>query len=462
MNNTKNLPVVLVVDDEPAALEAFEAILDGRFEVLTARSGKEALDKIVKEPINLIFLDIKMPDIDGMQVLRKIKEYDGNVPVIMATAVDSTHTAVEAMQLGACDYITKPFDVEEVIAVAQKAIEQDKLRREVTYLRSQREEIGFENIVGKSKKIREIYEIIEKVIENDATVFISGESGTGKELIARAIHFNGSRKQKPFIPINCASIPESLLESELFGHEKGAFTDATSQRLGMFELANEGTLFLDEISGLKLDVQGNLLRALEEKEIRRLGGTKIIRVDVRIISATNIDLKQAVREGKFREDLYYRLNVVPIYLAPLRERKEDIPLLAKHFLERYNQLFRKKVEGLMPLALEYMMQYDWPGNIRELKNVIERLVALSDGGMITPKDLPFDIFIKSSLTRVFPGEGGLKAASRDFQRQYIEAVLERVGGSQVKAAKILGVHRNTLFNKMKELDLENRQSIHKS
>jgi len=454
MNNTKNLPVVLVVDDEPAALEAFEAILDGQFEVLTARSGKEALDKIVKEPINLIFLDIKMPDMDGMQVLRKIKEYDGSLSVIMATAVDSTHTAVEAMRLGACDYITKPFDVEEIIAVARKAIAQERLAKEVIYLRSQREEIGFENIVGKSKKMKEIYGIIEKVVENDATVFISGESGTGKELVARAIHFNGSRKQKPFIPINCASIPENLLESELFGHERGAFTDATNQKLGMFELADEGTLFLDEISGLKLDVQGNLLRALEEKEIRRLGGTKIIRVDVRIISATNIDLKQAVKEGKFREDLYYRLNVVPIYLPALRERKEDITSLVEYFLQKYNQVFRKKIEGLTKEALEYLINYDWPGNVRELKNVIERLVALKDDGIIMPKDLPFDIFIKSSLTRGLPAEGGLKEASRDFQKQYIEAVLERVNGNQVKAAKILGVHRNALFNKMKSLGLK--------
>ena len=462
MDSKKNLPVVLVVDDEPAVLEAFESILEERFKVLTARGGKEALGIIAKEPIDLVFLDIAMPDMDGMQVLRKIKEYDENLCVIMATATDSARKAVEAMQLGAFNYIAKPFDVEEVMTLALKAVEQEKLLREVVYFRRQREEIGFDNIIGKSKKIREIFGIIEKIIKNDATVLICGESGTGKELIARAIHFNSPRKQKPFIPINCASIPESLLESELFGHEKGAFTEATSQRLGMFELANEGTLFLDEISGLKLDVQGNLLRALEEKEIRRLGGAKIIKVDVRIISATNVDLKQAVQEGRFREDLYYRLNVVPIYLASLRERKEDIPLLLEHFLQKYNQFFRKKIEGLTPPALEYLMQYDWPGNIRELKNVIERLVALNDDGVIAPKDLPFDIFIKSSLTREFLSEGGLKEASRDFEKQYIEAVLERVGGSQVKAAKILGVHRNTLFNKMKELGLENRQNIHKA
>jgi len=455
MNNPKKLPVVLVVDDEPAALETFEAILEGKFEVLTARSGKEALDKVSREQIDLVFLDITMPDIDGMVVLRKIKEYDKNLSVIMATATDSARKAVEAMRSGACDYITKPFDVQEVITVAQKAIEQEKLLKEVAYLRSQREEIKFENIVGKSKKIKEICEIIEKVTKNDATILISGESGTGKELIARAIHFNSPRSQKPFIPINCAGIPENLLESELFGHEKGAFTDAASQKLGMFELANEGTLFLDEISGLKVDVQANLLRALEEKEIRRLGGTRIIRVDVRIISATNIDLKQAVQEGKFRKDLYYRLNVVPIYLAPLRERREDVPLLIDHFLQRYNQIFRKKIEGLTKEAVECLMNYNWPGNIRELKNVIERLVALKEEGVVTAKDLPFDIFIKSSIGNSFQAEGGLKEANEDFQRQYIEIILERVGGNKAKAARILGIHRNALFNKMKRLGLKN-------
>jgi two-component system response regulator AtoC len=458
MNNTKNLPIVLVVDDEQMVLETFDSILDGQFKVLTARSGKEALDKIAKETINLVFLDIAMPDINGMEILRKIKEYDENLSVIMATATDSARMAVEAMQLGACDYITKPFDPKEVIAVAEKAIERDRLVREVTYFRSQRKEIGFGNIIGQGKNMKEIYGIIEKVIKNDATILISGESGTGKELIARAIHFSSSKKDKPFIPINCAGIPENLLESELFGYEKGAFTDATNQKLGMMELASEGTLFLDEVSDLRLDMQGKLLRALEEKEIKRVGGTKIIKVDVRIISATNVDLKKAIQEGKFRQDLYYRLNVLPIYLPPLRERKGDIPLLIEHFLKRYNQVFRKKIERLTEQALEYLMNYDWPGNIRELKNVIERLVALKDEGVIAPSDLPFDIFIKSSLIKSFPAEGGFKEARKIFEKQYIEAVLEKAGGNQVRAAKILGIHRNALFNKIKSLGLRKQST----
>lgn len=443
-----------MVDDEAAVLAAFEAILDGQFRVLTAGSGKEALDIISKELINLVFLDIKMPDMDGMQLLRKLKEYDKDLSVIMATATDSARKAVEAMQSGACNYIIKPFEVAEVIAVAHKAIERDNLLKEVIYLRSQREEISFENIVGKSKRIKEIYKIIKKVIAGDATVFISGESGTGKELIARAIHFNSARKQKPFIPVNCAGIPENLLESELFGHEKGAFTDAANQKLGMFELANEGTLFLDEISGLRLDVQGNLLRALEEREIKRLGGTRIIKVDVRIVSATNVDLKQAIQEGKFREDLYYRLNVLPVHLPPLRERREDIPLLVNYFLKRYNATFRKKIEGITNPAMEYLMNYNWPGNIRELKNVVERAVALKDDGIITPGDLPFDIFIKGNIHKGFPAEGRLKEANKDFEKQYIEAVLERVNGNKVKAAQILGIHRNALSNKIKNLGLK--------
>src|SRR4030042_4373100 len=272
MDTKKNLPVALVVDDEPAVLETFQSILEEEFKVLTAGGGKEALEIIAKEPVDLVFLDIALPDMDGMQVLRKIKEYDEDLCVIMATATDSARKAVEAIQSGAFNYISKPFDVGEIMALARKAIEQKKLLREVVYLRRQREEAGFDNIIGKSKKIREIFRIIEKVAENNATILISGESGTGKELVARAIHFNSPRKQKPFIPINCAGIPENLLESELFGHEKGAFTHAVGQKLGMLELANEGTIFLDEISSLKLEMQAKILSALEEKEIRRVGG----------------------------------------------------------------------------------------------------------------------------------------------------------------------------------------------
>ena len=454
MIDTANLPTVLVVDDEPSVLESFHAIFDGRFNVVTARSGNEALKKVARGSINVVFLDIALPDADGLQVLRSIRQCDGNVSVIMATASDSARMAVQALQWGACDYITKPFDAQELISAADKALRQERLTRKILSARAPQETCLFENIIGNGKKMKEIYSVIEKVITNDATVLISGESGTGKELIARAIHYNSGRKQKPFVPINCAGIPSNLLESELFGHERGAYTDATCQKLGMFELAHEGTLFLDEISGLKLEVQANLLRALEEREIRRLGGVRIIKIDVRIIAATNVDLRRAVEEKKFRHDLFYRLNVIPVYLAPLRERKEDIPLLVSHFVGKYNQVFRKNVDGFSADAMKYMTDYDWPGNVRELKNVVERLIALKDGGVIAPQDLPFDIFVKGSVRKSLDQAGALRQASKGFERKYIETVLERVGGNQVKAAKILGIHRNALFNKMKNFGLK--------
>ncbi|MBU1006348.1 MAG: sigma-54 dependent transcriptional regulator [Candidatus Omnitrophica bacterium] len=452
----KNLPVILAVDDESAVLETFKIILDGKFKVLTAANAKEALEKMTEEQVDLVLLDINMPDVDGFEILRRIKEHDVNLSVIMATATDKAKTAVEALQSGANGYITKPFDPNEVIAVIQNEIKRRELLKEVVFFRSQRQSVRFENIIGKSKQIREIYDVIEKILCNDSTVLISGESGTGKELIARAVHFNSLRQDKPFIAINCAGIPDKLLETELFGHEKGAFTDAAFQKIGMFELANEGTLLLDEISDLKVDMQAKLLRVIEEQEIKRVGGTKVIKLDVRIISATNSDLNKAMQEGKFRRDLYYRLNVVPIHIPPLRERREDVILLVEHFLKLYNKSFRKNIKGFTKDAMDSLMNYDWPGNIRELRNVIERMVALSDNdkSVIGRNELPFDIFIQGSLTEPFSPGGSLRNACDDFQKQYIEAVLEKAGGNQVKAAKMLGIHRNALFNKMKGLGLK--------
>ena len=455
MKIARNLPVVLVVDDEQGVLEAFKAILSDKFKVLTADSGKEALNKVKEESVSLVFLDIKMSDMTGIQVLSKIKEYDKDILVIMATAVNDIKTVVKAIQLGAFNYVTKPFDAEEIMVVARKAIEHKKLRKEIIYSRFQQEKAGIGSIIGKSRKMKDVYKMIERVSGNDATTLITGESGTGKELAAHAIHYSSSRQNKPFIALNCASIPENLLESELFGYEKGAFTDAAAQKLGILELADEGTLFLDEISDLRLDMQAKLLRVLEEKEIKRVGGIKIIKIDVRIISATNIDLRQAVREGKFRQDLYYRLNIIPIRLPALRERKEDIPLLAEHFLRKYNQALKKEIDGFSGEALRYLMNYNWPGNVRELKNIIERLAVLKDEGIINPKDLLFDTLVKSDL-KGFLAEGTLKQACNDFERQYIKAVLEEVSGNQSEASKALGIHRNALFNKMKKLGLKNR------
>jgi len=453
----KILPNILVVDDEVNVIESFRQLLEDDYRVSTATSGEEALEKVENENLDLILLDIKMPGMDGIEVLRRIGELKENVDVIMVTAVNTMKTAIEAMKLGAYDYITKPFDVDEVIVSINKALEKRRLTRELSYLRSEvAKPVKFDNIIGASEKIRQVYEIVSEMTKNDATVLISGESGTGKELIARAIHFNGLRKDKPFIPVDCASIPENLLESELFGHEKGAFTDATSQKLGRFELANHGTLFLDEIGNLRMDMQGKILRALQEREIHRVGGIRTIKIDVRIISATNIDLKKAIKEGKFREDLYYRLNVVPIELPPLRERKEDIPVLVRHFLGIFTREFGKEIKDITSVAMEAFMNYGWPGNVRELRNVIERLVALTKEEVISHERLPLDILLSAETGGADIGKEGmlLREAREQFEKHFILGVLEKANWNQTEAAKILGVHRNTLMMKMQNLGIK--------
>jgi len=452
------LPTILAVDDEIGVIESFKLFLEDKYNLLTATSGEEALEKIEKENINLVLLDIIMPGMSGLEVLSRIKEKHDDIDVIMITAIKTIRTAIQAIKLGAYDYITKPFDVDEVSSSIQRVLEKQNLFKEVTYLR---EEVNrpflTEKLIGISEKMRRVYEMVLEVSKTDSTVLISGETGTGKELIARAIHLHSARKDKPFIPVDCASIPENLLESELFGHEKGAFTDATTQKLGRFELANEGTLFLDEIGNLKLDMQSKILRAIEEREIQRVGGTKSIKVDVHIISATNIDLKEAMKQGKFREELYYRLNVIPVLLPSLSERKEDIPFLIDHFLQIYNREFGKNIKGFTKEALDYLVNYKWPGNVRELRNVIERLVALSKEKeeVITHKRLPLDILL-APIERV---EGvaekiSFKTAREQFEREFIIKVLEKTNWNQVKTAKLLGIHRNTLIFKMRNLSIK--------
>ena len=452
------LPTILAVDDEIGVIESFKLFLEDKYNLLTATSGEEALEKIEKENINLVLLDIIMPGMSGLEVLSRIKEKHDDIDVIMITAIKTIRTAIQAIKLGAYDYITKPFDVDEVSSSIQRVLEKHNLFKEVTYLR---EEVNrpflTEKLIGISEKMRRVYEMVLEVSKTDSTVLISGETGTGKELIARAIHLHSARKDKPFIPVDCASIPENLLESELFGHEKGAFTDATTQKLGRFELANEGTLFLDEIGNLKLDMQSKILRAIEEREIQRVGGTKSIKVDVHIISATNIDLKEAMKQGKFREELYYRLNVIPVLLPSLSERKEDIPFLIDHFLQIYNREFGKNIKGFTKEALDYLVNYKWPGNVRELRNVIERLVALSKEKeeVITHKRLPLDILL-APIERV---EGvaekiSFKTAREQFEREFIIKVLEKTNWNQVKTAKLLGIHRNTLIFKMRNLSIK--------
>jgi len=453
---TEVKPTILVVDDEESVIESFKLILEDKYNLITATSGKEALEKFEKENVNLVILDILIPDMNGIEILRKLKEMNPNIDIVIVTAVKTVKTAVESIKLGAYDYITKPFDMEEILSIIDKIMEKQKLVKEITYLRSElKESIMFDTIVGQSAAMKQIYELVIEMGKNDTNVIIYGESGTGKELIARAIHFNGIRKDKPFVAVDCASIPDNLLESELFGHEKGAFTDATSQKIGKFELASGGTLFLDEISNLKLDMQSKILRAIQEKEIQRIGSNKNIKVDVRIICATNIDLKEAVAKNKFREDLYYRINVVPIYLPPLRERKEDIPLLVKHFIQKYNKKLNKDIQGITDQALDLLMNYSWPGNVRELQNLIERLVVLTKEKLITHKHFPLEILLSTAnLQEEDKQQLSLRHVRNEFEKQYILGILAKVNWNQIEASKILNIHRNTLIFKIRKLKLE--------
>lgn len=448
------LPTVLVVDDEESVIDAFDVMLSDDYHVLSAVTGEEALETIKRRHVDLVILDIRLPGIDGMEVLKQIKDLDPQIEIIMVTAIKTVKTAVEAIKLGAYDYILKPFDVDEVKYIIQKIMDKKHLEREVIYLRSEiQKPAGEEILIGQSLKMRKIYDLIDDMAKTDATVIIYGESGTGKELVARSIHFNSPRADKPFVTVDCATIPETLLESELFGHEKGAFSGANQQKLGRFELADGGTVFVDEIGDFKPELQTRLLRVIQEKEIQRVGGRRPIKIDVKIIAATNKDLKQAVAEGKFREDLFYRLNVVPINLPPLRERKEDIPLLIHYFLKRYNEKFNKNITGFTDRALKYMTNYHWPGNIRELQNVIERLVALEKGELITHKSLPFDILVsvQEKIDGSLPETISFKEARREFEKEFLLGVLEKLKWNQSKAAEMLGIHRNTLIIKLKNL-----------
>jgi DNA-binding NtrC family response regulator len=384
-------PTILVVDDDPGLRESFRLILEDEFEVLDVPDGQQALEIVRSCQVDLVLLDIRLPGIDGLEVLERIKGLDEQLDVILVTAVKTVRTAVSAMKLGALDYLTKPFDEDEVLALIRRALEKRALEREVVFLRSElarRED--FHEMVGQSAEMRKLAVLVGQVARTTATVLITGESGTGKELLARAIHRQGPRRERPFVAVNPAAITDTLMESELFGHERGAFTGAYQRKLGRFELAQGGTLFLDEIGSLKPELQAKLLRVLQEREMERVGGTHTVKLDVRIIAATNADLRQAVASQAFREDLYYRLNVVQISMPALRDRREDVGVLADHFVRRYRQQFGKPVTGLAPEALAALAEYSWPGNVRELQNVIERCVALAEGPLIRLSDLPLD------------------------------------------------------------------------
>jgi DNA-binding NtrC family response regulator len=436
-----------VVDDEPGLRESFHLILDEDFEVIDVPDGPSALEVVRSSQVDVVLLDIRLPGMDGIEVLERIKAIDESLEVVLVTAVRTVRTAVAAMKLGAFDYLTKPFEEDELLSLVRRALERRSLEREVVYLRSELERRSAAEIVGQHPEMQRLYRLVAQVARTSTTVLITGESGTGKELIARAIHRQGPRRDKPFVAVNPAAISETLMESELFGHERGAFTGAYQRKLGKFELAQGGTLFLDEIATLKSELQAKLLRVLQEREIERVGSAQTIKIDVRIIAATNADVPAAVAAGTFREDLYYRLNVVHVTVPPLRERVDDIELLVAHFVRRYNLEFGKHIQGLTPEAVAVLRAYAWPGNVRELQNVVERAVVLGEGPLIGVDDLPLELSLGgagSADTDVLP----LNEASDRFERQIVLRTLDRVSGNVSEAARLLGLHRNSLRAKL--------------
>ncbi len=439
---------VLVVDDEPGMREFLEIMLTKEgYEVSIARNGEEAIEKIGKESFDLAIVDIQMPGINGIEVLRNTREKNYNTTIIMITAFASHESAIEAMKLGAYDYITKPFKIDEIKLVIKKSLDKNVLEKENTRLKKELDtKYGFENFIGSSNSIQQIFSLINRVSELNVNVLISGESGTGKELVARAVHYSGSRKDGPFIPVNCGAIPETLIESEFFGHAKGAFTGATRDKKGLFEEANGGTIFLDEIGDLPIHLQVKLLRVLEEKKVRPLGKTESVSIDVRIISATNKNLEQEIMDNKFREDLFYRLNVIKVAMPPLRERKDDIPMLALHFLHKFATEMDKKITGISNEALEELEKYHYPGNIRELENIIARCVALETNEIIKKDSLP-KLNTEGDyidLTDTLNAKDSIDLVLGDVEKQIIENALKSSQGNKSETAKILGITLRSL------------------
>jgi DNA-binding NtrC family response regulator len=443
------MDTLLIIDDEKSLLEVLSMVFKKEgYEVKAAASGAEALEILNSNSVDLVITDIRMPHISGMEILQYVKGNMPEVPVIVITAYGSIQQAVEALKAGALDYIVKPFDVEELKILVARGLERKHLEQENLLLKKDlKEKFRFEDMIGKSRLMQEIYVLIEKVASTDSTVLITGESGTGKEMAARAIHNLSRRRDKPFVTINCAALPESLLESELFGHTKGSFTGAVSDKKGMFEVAHKGTLFLDEIGEMSPWTQVKLLRALQERKIRRVGGTEEIPIDVRVIAATNQDLKKRIEEGKFREDLYYRLNVISFEMPPLRKRVEDIPLLVQHFLQKYCQQMGKKMKRLAPEVMGIFEVYTWPGNIRELENVIERIVAIEDRETITSACLPPEMVgmaRKDEIRVELEPNFNLNDYLDSIAKRYILKALDMSGGRLKKAAPLLGVSYRTL------------------
>ena len=444
---------VLIVDDESSVRESLKIILKDRYQILLAENASQALRLFEQECPQIVLLDVILPEMDGIAVLKQMRQADKAIPIIMLTATRMVKTAVEAMKLGATDYLGKPFDVEELKMVIEKALAAKELEQEVRYLRSEvTRRYSFKNLIGKSRVMQEIYTRIEQIADTRTTALITGESGTGKELVARALHYSSSRKNRPFIAINCAALPETLIESELFGHERGAFTDAQSRKIGQMEMADGGTLFLDEVADLAPSTQAKLLRVLQEKEFTRVGGTRVIRIDMRLITATNKDLSEALKQGQFREDLYYRINVIPIHLPPLRERKEDIPLLINHLLAKKAEEEGQPVKQMSSEALNLMLNHGWPGNVRELQNIIEQVVTLCPNPVIRSEDLPphFRKQVRSLSLKeqTLAGTISFELAVSEFEKDIILEALEKTNYIQTRAAEILGITRRILKYKM--------------
>ncbi len=457
---------ILIVDDEKLLRWSLEQNLQKEgYEVVSADTGARGLEKFREDMPDITLLDIHLPDMSGMDVLKKLKELDRDSIVIMITAYGDIETAVKAIKMGAYDFVEKPFNMDKLNLLLKKSLETVSLRKEITHLKSRLTlQYGFDNIIGESEAMKKVFEMIQKVARSDAsTVLLQGESGTGKDLVARVIHYQSKRAEKPFMEINCTALPESLIESELFGYEKGAFTDAKITKKGLFELADGGSIFLDEIGDMKLNTQAKLLKVLENKTFKRIGGVKDIVVDVRIIAATNKNLDSEVKNGNFREDLYFRLKIVPINLPPLRERGEDILLLARYFITQYNKEFRKNFKGLTRETEKIFLEYYWPGNVRELKNIIERVMILESDEYIKPEHLPVEML---------SGEGALGSNTGDLdfdipnggldielvEKKLIMKALEKTRGNQTKAARLLNLSRDALRYRMQKFGLfENRE-----
>lgn len=455
-----NKPKILIVDDDPGHLTTLNTVIKSwGYTVETADDGISAVRMVKSEQVDLILMDVRMTQMSGIEALEQIKIYNPAIPVIIMTAYSSVSSAVEAIKSGAYDYLMKPLDFEVLKLTIERASEHAGLKAENKMLREHlRTDYDISNIIGRSEPMKNLLEMMSMVAPSDTTVLITGESGTGKELIARSLHFNSPRKDKPLVVVNCAAIAETLLESELFGHEKGSFTGADKRRTGRFMQANRGTIFLDEIGEMSSTMQAKLLRVLQEKEIQRVGGDETINVDVRILAATNRNLESEVENGNFREDLFYRLNVMALNVPTLKDRREDIPLLAQHFLDRYAKKNRKTVKGFVPLAMDMLVNYDWPGNVRELENAVERAIILMTGEHITEKQLPLNITKKYSALDQAPTAGGQildgTRSLSDLEKEAILATIDASDGNKAEAARRLGITRKTLHNKLKTYGLK--------